>query len=244
MSTKTVILWAAPRCVSTAFEKTFSCRSDTEVVHEPFCDVYFFSQWRRSERFGDCEDLWDYSGKKAVEQINAPRTPLVFVKDHAYQALPYIDHTFLESKINTFIIRDPQEVLLSWYKVGELPTLDEFGFIALEKIWTIVTQDLELPAIVVDATQFRKEPEQTLRKYCQDIQVEFNPQMLAWETGKLKNWNTREAEFHRKWHSTLDSSTKILPLDTIEVNRQQMKIYPEHLDMLSQAQDIYKMLVP
>lgn len=57
VKTKTVALWASPRCVSTAFEKTFSQRSDTGIVHEPFCDVYYFSQWRISDRFGDCKEL-------------------------------------------------------------------------------------------------------------------------------------------------------------------------------------------
>lgn len=140
-------------------------------------------------------------------------------------------------------MREPKAALASWQRASQLPTPEEFGFTALEKMWTIVTQVLAQPAIVVDATQFRTEPEHILRKYCQDIQVEFNPQMLAWKTGKLKNWNAREAELHKKWHEILDNSTGILPPNAIEVETKEITVHPEHLDMLNQAQGIYKMLV-
>ena len=64
--TNIVALWAAPRCVSTAFLKTFSQRSDTKIIHEPFCNVYYFSQWRISDRFGDAKELYSYVSVEAM----------------------------------------------------------------------------------------------------------------------------------------------------------------------------------
>ncbi len=209
--TKNVTLWAAPRCVSTAFEKTFAQRSDTEIVHEPFCDVYFFSQWRRSSRFGESPELLNYSSEQAIAQIRSKTAPLVFTKEHAYQALPYIDRDFLASSINSFILRHPLEVMGSWYRVKEYPTAEEFGFTALERIWQIVTEELKQKPILVEATHFRQNPEQILRKYCQEIGVEFDSQMLNWSNGQLREWSPREAQFHAKWHSTLDKSDTIMP---------------------------------
>lgn len=238
---KIVVLWAAPRCVSTAFEKTFAQRSDTEIVHEPFCDVYFFSKWRRSARFGECEELLDYSSAKAIEHITSRSAPVVFIKEHAYQALPYIDRDFLAGAINTFIVRHPLKVIDSWYRVNEHPTEEEFGFSTLYKIWQIVTEELKQSPIVVEAECFRQNPEQVLRKYCQQIGVEFDSQMLGWKNGQLKAWSPREAEFHAKWHKTLDNSTKILPPEDIKTTAT-TRFIREHSEMLQQAHTIYNTL--
>jgi hypothetical protein len=103
--TKLIALWATPRSVSTAFEKTFSQRSDTQIVHEPFCDVYYFSKWRVSDRFGDWSELENYSSSEAGNKINASYKDksVSFIKDHAYDVLPYVEPDFFKSLTNTFI---------------------------------------------------------------------------------------------------------------------------------------------
>ena len=87
-SAKTILLWSPPRCVSTAFEKTFSQRSDTVVVHEPFTDCYYFSRGRKSSFYGDCEELLDYDGNQAIQKIQLNSAPIIFCKELAFQGLP------------------------------------------------------------------------------------------------------------------------------------------------------------
>ena len=236
--TQVVALWAAPRCVSTAFEKTFAQRSDTEIVHEPFCDTYYFSQWRISDRFGDVEELENYSSAEAMKKISAPSSAVVFVKDHAYDVLPYVDRQFFASITNTFIIRDPQEAMASWYKVNEYPSEEEFGFKAIEAIWQIVVEELKQKPIVVDANRFRSQPEKILQLYCQSIGVEYDANMLSWQSGKLQNWNDREAQYHAKWHSTLDRSKGIMPPKPEKVEKVQIR--SQEREMLARATDIYQ----
>ncbi|MEC4986728.1 MAG: sulfotransferase family protein [Oscillatoria sp. PMC 1068.18] len=235
--TKVIALWAAPRCVSTAFEKTFSQRSDTEIIHEPFCDVYYFSKWRRSDRFGDCEELENYSEDEAIKKIYSLKKSLVFIKDHAFQVLPYVKQDFFSSLTNTFIIREPSEVLASWYKAETYPSEEEFGFTDLERMWQIIVKELGQKPILVDANRFRRHPETILQRYCENIGVEFEPQMLHWQEGKLQNWNERESQFHAKWHSTLDRSNKIMP-----PTQKTVKIRPEDREMVARATKIYQKL--
>ncbi len=235
--TNVVALWAAPRCVSTALEKTFSQRSDTVIVHEPFCDVYYFSKWRISNRYGDCDELKNYSSFQAREKILSKTDSLVFLKDHAYQALPYIDRQFLTEITNTFIIRDPQEAMASWYRANEYPPEEEFGFTALERIWQILVEDLGQQPIVVEANRFRSQPEKILQLYCQSIGVEYDSMMLTWKEGTLQKWNEREAQFHAKWHSTLDKSQGIMP-----PIQEKITIRPEDLAMVERAAEIYRKL--
>jgi hypothetical protein len=155
---KIVALWGVPRSISTAFEKTFSQRSDTEIVHEPFADVYYFSQWRRSQRFGDCPSQSEYSPVMAIESIRSKKSPLVFFKDMAFQALPYITPEFLGSVINTFIIRHPLETIASVYKNNFRLNEEEFGFTAIAEMFSLVTNDFKKKPIVVEANSFRRNP--------------------------------------------------------------------------------------
>jgi len=234
---KIIALWATPRSISTAFEKTFSCREDMKVVHEPFADVYYFSQWRRATTFGECPEQYQYSAVMAMETLKPVKEKPVFFKDMAYQALPYIDKTFLASFTNTFILRHPVEVIASIYKQGITVSEEEFGFTALEQLFSIVTEELGQTAVVVEATRFRRNPQIILEKYCHAIGVDFDPTMLNWEAGQMKAWKPHEQEFQAKWHQTLENSTTILP--PAEVN---VAIRSEDAEMIERAKAIYKRL--
>ncbi len=236
---KYILLWGAPRCVSTAFEKTFLQRPDTVIVHEPFTDCYFFSRWRRTSHYGDREELLDYDGNQAIQKIKSNSAPIVFCKEIAFQALPYINQGFLENVINTFIIRHPMEVLASMEKVEPDFPEEEFGFDALYQIWKIVTENLGQQPVVVEGTHFRRHPETILRHYCEKIGIEFLPKMLSWEDGKIMAWQSYEAHSQIKWHKTLESSNTILPPPPTETK---IEIRPEHAEMMKRAIQIYEEL--
>lgn len=237
---KIVALWGIPRSGSTVFLKTFMQRSDTATLHSPSSDIYYFSKWRRSTSFGNRQDRQNYDIKSAVKEIQSKVAPLVFFKDMAYSVIPYIDKAykdFLGSIINTFIIRPPQEVITSLYKLYENFTEDEFGFSSLNEMYKIVTQELGQEAIVVDSNRFRKNPDHILTIYCKQIGVEFDPRMLHWEDGKLKQWEPQDYEYYTKWYKTLENSKGILPPTQVKIN-----ILPEHRKMVDRAEMIYERL--
>ena len=157
----------------------------------------------------------------------------------AYQALPYIDHAFLATVTNTFILRPPMEILSSIYRQNITVSEEELGFTALEKIFSIVTKELEQTPIVIDAIQFRQNPQATLEQYCQRIHISFMPEMLVWETGQMKAWQSHEIEFQAKWHQTLENSTTILPPRVVTKD---IIVRPEDREMLERANNIYKQL--
>ncbi len=237
---KIIILWSAPRCVSSAFLKAFSQHPQTAIVNEPFLDMYYFSQWRRSDRFGDCQEQHNYGITQVLEKIQSLTTPLVFIKEIAYQALPYIAEDFLKNAINTFIVRDPREAIASWYRVPEYPTEEEFGFEPLKQTWEMVTEELQQEPIVVEANNFRRNPEQVLSLYCQRLGVPFASQMLNWDNGSFKKeneWKPHELESRAKWYKTLDSSTGILPPTPVQV-----EIRTQDLEMVERAMTVYERL--
>lgn len=133
---KSVGLWTAPRSCSNAFLKPFSQGQDTEIIHEPFADIYYFSKWRRSKSMGRDETRLNTNKQKVINRIKFTIAPLLFFKDFAYEALPYdIPQNFLKCCTNTFLFRNPKEVIDSWYRVGMYyPTEEELGFVALERM--------------------------------------------------------------------------------------------------------------
>lgn len=233
-----IILWAAPRCASTVFEQAFSQRPDTKTISEPFLDVYYFSKWRCSNRFGDCDELQDYGIDSVLAEIKSQTSPLSFIKEMAYQAGPYIDKAFLNSVLNSFIVRHPREAIASWYSVNEFPTEDEFGFTKMQQTWKIVTQELKHRPIVIEAKRFRHQPERVIKDYCQLIGIDFHPEMLSWEEGSRikENGQAHEIESRAKWYKTLNNSTGILP-PTEEIA---IEIRSQDVQMVERALKIYE----
>lgn len=235
---KIIVLWTAPRCVSTAFEKTFSQHPDVATLHEPFWDVYHYSRWRRSDRFGDNEQRLDYGTNQVIERIKSQTESVVFMKEMAYQALPYIESEFVNAPlVNTFLVRNPKKSLLSWHKLNEFPTEEELGFDSLKAMWEIVTKESQQNPIVVEADRFQSDPEKTLRAYCQAVGIEFMPEMLTWNEGRMKQENSHKVELHNKWHQTLGSSRGILPPTEAVV-----EVRSEDMPMLDRAMKTYEAL--
>lgn len=236
---KIVILWTAPRCVSTAFQKAFSQRQDGAVLFEPFRDVYYYSRWRSSDRFGHKENRLDYGTAQVIERIKSQTTPVVFIKEMAYQALPYIDREFMEQPlINTFLVRNPKKSLLSWYKLNEFPTAEEFGFERLGEMWKIAKESAgDKEPIIIEADSLQRAPSKTLRAYCQGVGIEFAPEMLSWEEGGIQEEKSRKADMLNDWHETLFSSKGILP-----PTKATGEIRSEDMPMLDRAMKTYEAL--
>lgn len=235
-ATRIISLWAVPRSVSTAFEKTFACRADTLVSHEPFTDCYYFSRARRSQRYGDRPERAHHTSDKAAATFLDQASPLVFVKDLAFQAEPYLSDELLSQVTNTFILRHPRSVLRSLTPLKPDFTEDEFGYTALQRLFQRVVKQYGHPPVVVDGDAFRREPESVLRDYCQAVGVSFDANMLHWDDGRIREWSEGEGESQAKWHRTLEASRTILPPSADE----DVSVPPERQDQFAQAMQIYE----
>lgn len=229
-----VCAWATPRSVSTAFEKTFTRRANTTVVHEPFTNCYYFGPHRRSSRYGDVATANGHDGPAAIAGILEIGGPQVFVKDLAFQAEPYLSDGFLAGVTNTFLLRHPQLVYQSLRPLKGDFTEDEFGFTALQHLFRRVTSELGRPPIVVEGTLFRRAPRNVLRRYCERIGWTFDHQMLHWDDGRIRPWGPGEEQSQARWHATLESSHEILPpadVDDVEIPRDRLSIFRRAVDI-------------
>jgi hypothetical protein len=200
---KPIALWAVPRSLSTAFERSFVERDDLEVLHEPFSASYYYGEDRLSDRYSDVEPDPEHNYEKVLAEVLRPRDKRVFLKDMAYQAKGVMSPEFISNFVNTFIIRDPKYVLSSLYKMWPDFTLEETGYEELYWAFRYATEAGEDP-VVVDAMTFSEDPVSILSAYCERVGVPFRPAALSWEPGEVEEWKSWEG-----WHEAAERSTGI-----------------------------------
>jgi hypothetical protein len=207
-------LWATPRSVSTAFGRCMAAHPDVTLIHEPFTETYYFGPERKSARYGDLLQSTSF-GTCAATAVNdrlrkAGTVNTVFIKELAFQGEPFIDDDIVEQATHTLIVRRPEVVASSLKKLKPDFSEDEFGFQAIDRIRRRCLRAGK-HVMVVDGDHFRTEPRAILTEVCARIGIIFNPSMMTWENGAIKQWGPHERESQAKWHRTLEGSKTILP---------------------------------
>ncbi|MCP2342802.1 sulfotransferase [Actinomadura rupiterrae] len=211
--TYAVALWAVPRSVSTALEKSLSQHPDVAPVHEPFTDCYYFSEHRRSGRYGDQPHKSAYGMADVRAQVGAIAAPVPLIKDLCFQAEPYVPDESLDAWTNIFVVRHPARVWLSLSRLKPDFTEDEFGFTALDRMWCRIVDDLGYPGRIVEGDRFRRDPRRVLRDLCDWLGLDFDARMTSWPDGRIRPWSPDERDSQEKWHRVLEASRGVLPPD-------------------------------
>lgn len=212
MSEKPVALWAVPRSVSTAFERIFVEREDFEVFHEPFAVSYYFSEERRSDRYPDEEPKEEHLPGNVLSELLSENSKPVFFKDMAYHTAGFMDRGFAENFKNSFLIRDPKQVLASFYKMWPDFTFEEAGY---EQLYRLLHHSVEAgqEPVVVDAADLASNTEGTIKTYCEKLGIPFKPEALSWEEREVPEW-----EMWEEWHTDAQESTGIEEVTKKEVS--------------------------
>lgn len=199
-----IAMWSGPRNISTAMMRAWGNRHDTFVVDEPFYAYYLHATGRehpgRDEVIAEGEIDW----RKAIAQLTGPvpnEQRIYYQKQMTHHLLPEIERDWLANVRNCFLIRDPAEVIVSYMKKNNDPTLEDIGFIQQTEIFDWVCKhDRAIPP-VVDAHDVLEDPAKVLRLLCEAVAVEFTEAMLSWPPGLretdgiwAKHWYTEVAE--------------------------------------------------
>ena len=93
MSQKRVILWTAPRCVSTAFERSMMNLKNSKIFHEPYYWPFFFGPERQSKRYSSevIDPEATYRSVSEFLQKDYDGMELVFVKDFPFYIVKKFD---------------------------------------------------------------------------------------------------------------------------------------------------------
>ena len=234
MAITKIALWSGPRNISTAMMYSFGNRKDTTIVDEPLFG-YFLKHtgaWRPSR--DEALSSMEQDPSKVINELSNPNieNPVYFMK-HMANHLIDLDWSVLKNFKNILLTRDPKDMLLSYYKHIENPSMLDTGYqIQLEILNYLL--DHKLPFIVLDSKQVLDSPEQMMRKLCNKLSIPFTNKMLKWESGPRKE----DGVWAKYWYQNVHNSTGFN-----KVKREDEEL-PQHLtDLYYQCRECYKKII-
>lgn len=198
-----IAMWSGPRNISTAMMRSFENRADCTVVDEPFYAAYLAATGLDHPMRHQVMLSQPQGWRAVVAELNRLDAPVVYEKHMTHHMLPGFGVSWVESRINAFLIRDPAEVLASYVvKRGEVG-LDDIGVVRQRELFEREADRLGKAPPVVRGADVLADPEGMLRALCAALGIGFDPAMLAWPAG------TRDSDgvWAPAWYDAVERST-------------------------------------
>lgn len=201
-----IAMWSGPRNISTAMMRSWGNRTDTFVCDEPFYAYYLQATGRdhpgADEVIANGETDW----RNVVQRLtgDAPEGKQVFYqKQMTHHLLPQIDRAWLRGVTNCFLIRAPREVIVSYIRKNNDPTLEDIGFVQQAEIFDWVRADTGAIPAVIDARDVLENSRRILELLCDKVGVEFSDSMLSWPPGLRET----DGIWAKHWYGEVLTST-------------------------------------
>lgn len=233
-------LWATPRSTSTAFEWMMRQRGDFRCFHEPFNELYYYGEDRRSNRDAGvaAKPGHDYAGVWA-NLVSQSAEANLFLKDFAYSIEHFLDQTILKRMTHSFLVRDPYKVIQGLARHWPDCSFTEVGLKSLARLFDRVAERDGNAPPVMDSADLLRDPAATTRAYCAAVGIEFMPAALEWEPGERSevSWY---GEGTGPWHDSLRQSAGIEPQKT---NYPPLEDDPRLMDLYQRSLPYYEHLL-
>ncbi|XP_038071619.1 branched-chain-amino-acid aminotransferase-like protein 2 [Patiria miniata] len=197
-----VMLWSAPRSLSTVFERSIIALETSDVYNEMYTAAYLFGP----------ERLWlkkipslapTLSHAKVTKKLNTASqksytASVLFAKDFAFAVQGHFDE-LPEDFMHTFLIRNPVKVFTSLKPRLEASRLSKMvvgtsilGCIPAEgytikelyDLFEYMEHKTRKTPIVIDADDLLSDPEGMMRQYCSVTGIPYDEKMLRWKPAK------------------------------------------------------------
>ncbi len=226
-----IAMWSGPRNVSTAMMYAFAAKGDFAVWDEPFYAAYLV-QTGIDHPLRD-EIILSHEPDPAMVAAMCQGTiwddkPNLYMKHMPQHMLPEFPLDWAQSCVNVHLIRHPARVIASYAAKRESVTPDDLGYIRHLQIFEM------FPGPVIDSADVQAAPEQTLRRLCSEIGLEFDPKMLTWEKGP----KPYDGVWARHWYGAVHDSEGLHPMTVGP-----MPETPDHLsEVLAEVMPAYEEL--
>jgi hypothetical protein len=218
-----ICLWSGPRNISTTLMYSFAQRSDTQVYDEPLY-AFYLKNTKASEYHPGAEDVLkaqENDGNKVVEMMLGNHDkPVVFFKNMTHHLLD-LDKTFLKNVVNVILTRDPKEMIPSFDKVIENPSINDIGYADHTDLVKYFEKE-DIPYIVLDSKNVLLNPEKILTEFCQRADIPFEKSMLSWKTGA----RSEDGVWAKYWYSNIHKSNGFMEY------KPKTEEFPKHLNEL------------
>ena len=208
------VIVSPPRCSSTAFARVFwEQPSIRYYAHEPFEGTYFMGQ-DLNYVIDNLRNPLDLRDIKSYSFADLGRS--LVIKEMPYQ----VEENFpllrsLTKKPVIFLTRDPRQYIASRMakkkEVGDDPL-----FPHVETGWQLISDQIKyckentVPYMIVDAKDFRNQPEVIFKQIFERLGLPFRDDMLSWNSRPDVDIDNLEGDHHHLYQEVL-SSTGMLP---------------------------------
>jgi hypothetical protein len=184
------------------------------VIDEPFYAFYLKTTGKphpsSDEVIAHGETDWRNVVAQCERGLNAPTGTRIFYQKHmTHHLLPEVDRNWLGSVTSCFLIRDPAEVICSYIKKNDDPTLEDLGFVQQVEIFDWVRARVNSIPSVIDAKDILRNPERMLRLLCDALHVAFDKAMLSWPAGLRDT----DGIWAKHWYGEVARSTSFQPYE-------------------------------
>lgn len=209
-------VWSGPRNISTALMRAWENRDDTAVVDEPlyahYLDVTGLDHPGRDEVIGHGETDW----RAVVRTLLGPAPAgvrVLYSKQMAHHLTPDVERSWIVELVNVLLIRDPAEVVASYVRSRADVTPDDIGLLQQSRLYDDLVA-AGSPPLVVDATDFLRDPPAHLTAICRRIGVPYTDAMLSWPAGPRET----DGIWAPYWYDAVRRSTGFAPYRHREVS--------------------------
>ena len=203
-------MWSGPRNISTAMMRSWANRPDTMVCDEPLYAHYLKQTGRKHPGADEVIAAGETNLAKVVVGLTGPipQGKTVFYQKHmTHHLLPGMDRSWVSGLTNCFLIRQPREVLTSFIRHVDDPTILDTGYPQQLELFEAVRQWNKKIPPVLDARDVLNNPRGMLSTLCQRVNLTFTESMLAWPPG-LRDTDGIWAKY---WYKEVETTTSFQP---------------------------------
>lgn len=189
--------------------RSWGSRADTFVCDEPFYAQYLKVTGLDHPGANEVISHHETDPDKIVSSLTGqvPHGKTIFYQKHmAHHLLPVINRDWLCEVTNCFLIRDPQEMLISLIKNVPNPGIEDTGLPQQVEIFERVKAQGCTPP-VLDSKDILERPREMLTLLCEAIGVEFQEAMLSWRAGPHET----DGIWGKYWYESVEKSTNFQP---------------------------------
>ena len=201
-----IAMWSGPRNISTAMMRSFENRPDTAVIDEPFYAAFLAATGidhpMREESLASQPQDW----RAVVGTVLGPvpdGRPIFYQKHMTHHMVAGFGYGWTEACRNAFLIRAPEDVLVSYTQKREDVTLDDIGFVSQAELFEREAQRLGHAPPVIAADDVLADPRGTLSALCAALAIPFSEAMLSWPAGK----RATDGVWAPVWYESVERST-------------------------------------
>lgn len=221
-----IYLLSGPRNCSTTLISSFSQRSDTTAIDEPFYGMRLKDLDQKHPLHTDILQTMECNDADRIHddiEIQEHLKGHVFVKNMANTAKYMKPHRLLNYHL-MFLIRHPAETIMSYVKIHPNITADDLCLESQVALYNWWKETIKEDPIVIDASELTRNPSSILRKVCYQLHLPFTETMLSWPRGP------KEADgiWASAWYENVHSSTSFVaqPLNKIDIAEIPTKLIP------------------